>query len=85
MLRKAAVLVQKNWRRLQVSREYRKMKRGFIRLQATFRGRKVRRWYLRTRSKIILFQVCCEYDYNKDLYTYTASLQRMGSQRYMQT
>ncbi len=56
-LKKAAILVQKNWKRLQVSRDYRKMRRGFMRLQAVFRGRKVRKWYRRTMRRIKLFQV----------------------------
>lgn len=57
MLKKAALLVQKNWRRLQTSREYRKMRRGFIRLQAAFRGRKVWKWYIKTHRRIVGFQV----------------------------
>ena len=36
------------------------MRRGFIRLQATFRARKVRRKYVRTRRRIMGFQVHCE-------------------------
>lgn len=34
------------------------MRRGFIRLQATFRARKVRKQYLHTRRRIMGFQVC---------------------------
>ena len=60
MKKRAALIVQKNWRRLQVSREYRRMRRGFIRLQATFRGRKVWKWYIKTHQRIVRFQVSGE-------------------------
>ena len=56
-LKRAVVLVQKNWKRLQVSRNYRKMRRGFMRLQAVFRGRKVRKWYRVTMRRIKMLQV----------------------------
>jgi myosin-7 len=36
------------------------MRRGFIRLQATFRARKVLKWYLRTRRRIVIFQRRCK-------------------------
>ena len=67
-LRRAVIMAQKNWKRLQVTREYRKMRRGFIRLQATFRGRKVRKWFLRTRRRIMLFQVLSKVYYKLLLY-----------------
>lgn len=56
-IKKAAILVQKNWKRLQVSRDYRKMRRGFMRLQAVFRGRRVRVWYHKTMRRLRLLQV----------------------------